>query len=498
MKSRLHIQGKQTVVRKSRLCIQGKQINVLSTSQTPVSPGQDELSPLLQLVKKTEEEKHVSLSEETKQLPKKGGKKKRTTEEYVTLAKQVHGDLYDYSGTVYTGSKDPITYYCKTCKDDYTQEANSHLRGTKCGRCSKREAGLKRRLTQEEFLERAKLVHEDTYDYRYAKYITYDDPVIIFCKACRVTFEQTPDSHLHGSGCNTCGHIRGGLKKRLTNQQFIAAARAVHEPGHYDYRKTVYFSRNEYVDIYCNVCKESFRQPAGSHLSGRGCMKCGRDRTIMALRKSLSIFIEQSKEVFGNRYGYGKTVYVNSGTRVELTCNTCNGDFKQFPANHLRGHDGCNTCKRVRVESKGATAIREYLTERKIPFECEVELPDILPMKRYDFRFFYNKRWYFVEYDGSQHFRFSPGWHDTFEYFLERQEVDKLKNHIAILCGYTMVRLSDESKVIENLDKILSSSEGVFHVDNPDLYAHMYTDLDINVVNEHCAAYFGLRKSVEC
>lgn len=42
------------------------------------------------------------------------------------------------------------------------------------------------------------------------------------------------------------------------------------------------------------------------------------------------------------RYDYSKTVYVNSYTKVIITCRV-HGDFKQTPANHLNGH-GCPSC----------------------------------------------------------------------------------------------------------------------------------------------------------
>ena len=39
--------------------------------------------------------------------------KKLTTKEFIDRAKLIHGDKYDYTNTVYTGSENPITIFCK-------------------------------------------------------------------------------------------------------------------------------------------------------------------------------------------------------------------------------------------------------------------------------------------------------------------------------------------------------------------------------------------------
>ena len=60
-----------------------------------------------------------------------------TTEDFIKKAKEVHGDTYDYSDTVYTGSKDDVTIRCK--HKTFTMRASRHLCGSGCRKC-KREA----------------------------------------------------------------------------------------------------------------------------------------------------------------------------------------------------------------------------------------------------------------------------------------------------------------------------------------------------------------------
>lgn len=56
-------------------------------------------------------------------------------------------------------------------------------------------------------------------------------------------------------------------------------------------------------------------------------------------------FVERAKSVHGDRYGYSKVDYVNSKTKVVITCPV-HGEFEQQPSNHLSGQ-GCPTCGRL-------------------------------------------------------------------------------------------------------------------------------------------------------
>lgn len=67
---------------------------------------------------------------------------------------------------------------------------------------------MPRRKTREEFISDAIEVHGDKYDYSQVEYINNKIPVKIYCKRCRYTFEQRPDSHLNGKGCIFCGNER--------------------------------------------------------------------------------------------------------------------------------------------------------------------------------------------------------------------------------------------------------------------------------------------------
>ena len=63
---------------------------------------------------------------------------------------------------------------------------------------------MSKKLTTEQFIEKAKLIHGDKYDYSKTNYINYSTKIEIICKK-HGSFFQTPNGHLEGKeGCNYC------------------------------------------------------------------------------------------------------------------------------------------------------------------------------------------------------------------------------------------------------------------------------------------------------
>ena len=62
---------------------------------------------------------------------------------------------------------------------------------------------MAKKLTQEEFIERARQVHGDKYDYSMVEYVNSVSKVKIVCPKHGI-FEQIPNNHLRGAGCFKC------------------------------------------------------------------------------------------------------------------------------------------------------------------------------------------------------------------------------------------------------------------------------------------------------
>ena len=130
------------------------------------------------------------------------GTNKMTTEEFISKAKEVHGNKYDYSKVNYTGNNK--TEVCIICREhgEFWQKPNVHLLGYGCDKCSK-----KHKHTTEEFIKLAKKVHGNKYDYHKVEYTNNSTKVCIICPE-HGEFWMKPNSHLNGQGCPICKYSR--------------------------------------------------------------------------------------------------------------------------------------------------------------------------------------------------------------------------------------------------------------------------------------------------
>lgn len=62
---------------------------------------------------------------------------RRTQEEFVRRAREVHGDKYDYSESVYVNHDTKILIRCNACGKVFPQSPASHLQGSGCPECGK-------------------------------------------------------------------------------------------------------------------------------------------------------------------------------------------------------------------------------------------------------------------------------------------------------------------------------------------------------------------------
>lgn len=132
---------------------------------------------------------------------------KNTQADIIRRAKEVHGDKYDYSKVVYKGVNEKVVITCPK-HGDFLQTPNIHLQGHGCPDCGNDEWLNKVSSSKEEFIERARDMHGDEYDYSLVDYINHATKVKIICKKHGV-FEQTPHSHLHWQGCPKCSSSIG-------------------------------------------------------------------------------------------------------------------------------------------------------------------------------------------------------------------------------------------------------------------------------------------------
>lgn len=130
--------------------------------------------------------------------------------------KETHGDVYDYSKFIYVDKKHKGIIICKL-HGEFTLTANTHISmKTGCSKCSDIRSAQKRLKTKEQFIEDAKVVHGDLFDYSLVDYTGAHNLVKILCKFHGV-FEQKPNAHL--SDKNGCGKCWKNFKDRYLNSR---------------------------------------------------------------------------------------------------------------------------------------------------------------------------------------------------------------------------------------------------------------------------------------
>ncbi len=198
---------------------------------------------------------------------------------------------------------------------------------------------MAKKLTQEEFIEKAKAVHGASYDYGSTEYTTAKAKVVIICPT-HGRFIQRPDHHINGAGCPKCAAEKISKQKQKTLKDFLAKANKVHKTK-YDYSGTDYISALTPVKIICRIHGE-FTQLQSVHLSGCGCSKCGDISIGTKLRSNTDEFVDKAVRVHKDKYDYTKTKYLTSKDKVVIVCEK-HGEFLQSPEKHLAGN-GCPEC----------------------------------------------------------------------------------------------------------------------------------------------------------
>jgi hypothetical protein len=280
---------------------------------------------------------------------------RKTTAEFITEASDIHQNRYDYSLVNYQTAHDKVKIICGK-HGAFEQSAGGHLQGAGCNQCAIDGRADKQRKSRDKFIEEAKHVHGDHYDYSLTEYKNIDTPVDIICSVHGI-FSQAPYSHLIGSGCIQCGFENTKFKQTKSTNEFVEQAVAIHGKA-YDYSLVKYTGAKELVQIICSV-HGVFEQQPSVHLTGAGCRACGFERSNKAKTMTQSEFISKANEIHGSKYDYSNAVYELSHVKVDIICPE-HGVFSQTANSHLNGN-GCPRCAFVTAAERQRLTTAEFI-----------------------------------------------------------------------------------------------------------------------------------------
>ena len=303
--------------------------------------------------------------------------------DFIKKARSIHGDKYDYSKVEYKDNKTRVTIICKE-HGEFTQTPAKHYIKRGCPICS-RYSHIKNPIhivfSTEDFIDKARSVHGDKYDYSKVEYTNNKNKITIICKE-HGEFQQTPYSHLEGHGCFPCSRNRANDMMRHSTEEFIKKAKEIHGDK-YNYSKVEYVTTNKNVTI---ICKEhgEFQQTPYSHLKSNGCNKCTFRDLGVSQRSNTEDFIQKSKEIHGDKYDYSLVNYTKNDSKVTIIC-PIHGEFEQTPKLHIQGSI-CYKCtyNASKMEIEFGDFIKSFYfgevitNSRSIiyPYELDIFLPE--------------------------------------------------------------------------------------------------------------------------
>ena len=124
--------------------------------------------------------------------------------DFVRLAREVHGDKYNYSQVGEIKNKVQIVTIGCPVHGPYPQRVDLHLLGHGCPECYGQSNKWDTKERARRFFEKAHKMHGDQFDYSEANYVDKRTPIRIRCKKHDYWFTCRPDEHVHVRSAGCC------------------------------------------------------------------------------------------------------------------------------------------------------------------------------------------------------------------------------------------------------------------------------------------------------
>ena len=184
-----------------------------------------------------------------------------------------------------------------------------------------------RRKTKEEFIQDAKNVWGNQYDYSLVDYVNNKTKVKIRCKKHNVVFEQRPFDHvvMKQRRCPQCQEeIKEKVRMRRATgtEEFVRRAKEKFGDS-FDYSQVEYVNSITPVKIVCIKGGHGpFMMRPHTHLSSaHGCRQCGYGGNWEIPKNQQRYeFLERAKQKFGSKFDYSQMPYTDYNSPVTIIC----------------------------------------------------------------------------------------------------------------------------------------------------------------------------------
>jgi hypothetical protein len=212
--------------------------------------------------------------------------KKYNTEIFIKKAKQVHGNLYNYSLVEYQKSNLKVKIICPV-HGVFEQTPASHLTGRKCNKCQTIKVHAKQKKTTDKFIEECiKKFGKERFDYSETKYFGAHKTIKVKCKKHGCFFVIARVHYINDGCCPKCKKEKLYNLFADTKEGFIKKAEKLHGDN-YDYDLVEYFNAAKKIKIKCKKHNYVFEATPNNHLRGKGCPKCKASKGELKIRNFL-------------------------------------------------------------------------------------------------------------------------------------------------------------------------------------------------------------------
>ena len=219
------------------------------------------------------------------------------------LAREVHGDKYDYLG--FDEEEKKYIMFCHEKDEDgnehgeFKQTKTHHLSGEGCPKCryiksSKTKSNSLEKLKEDIEKNKERLKN---YTFDFDSYKNYKTNIKAYCHVLdedgneHGEFKITPNNLFHKTkpqGCPKCGLIKCAESRKMSAEEFIERANIIHNKK-YIYKEEDYIDYGIDMRIYCPI-HGYFNQQPRNHLQGQGCPICKESK----LEKEIAAFLEKN------------------------------------------------------------------------------------------------------------------------------------------------------------------------------------------------------------
>ena len=208
-------------------------------------------------------------------------------------------------------------------------------------------------MTQEIFIERAKKIYGNRFDYYKVVYKGWDDEVIVIDNFLKEERAVKPKYFLYHKIIKT--------KEERTN---IIINKSKEKFGNkFDYSKVKYVNSQTPITLICEEHGE-FNTDMYRHLHSKNgnCPLCNLDGRGYGKKLSTSSIIERCQYIYGDKYDYSKIEYKGGNAKteiVELVCSEHGSFFKKYDSIQKRDC-GCPVCAKKRARKQVKITTEEF------------------------------------------------------------------------------------------------------------------------------------------